>query len=142
MNHWYLLALRAWAILFVTAAARLANMDRTQWAVTDHVRRFGMTGVGAMAMVMVLGPFAKDGWLYPTSTWRTAGLAWSWALVWVTTPGMPPWWDFILGVHRRTDDWKHQGLRARFRGETRALRDSFRPYRKRKPMAGPKGPLP
>lgn len=69
-------------------------------------------------------------------------LAWAWAFVWITTPGMPPWWDFILGVHRRTDQWKGLGLRARFRGEWRALRASFKPTRYRKPMTGPEGKLP
>lgn len=142
MNGYYLIALPAWVILFITACARLADMDRTQWALTDHVRRLGMMGVGAMSIIMVLGPFTRDGWLYPSHTWRTCGLSWSWALVWVTTPGMPPWWDFILGVHRKTDQWRNQGLRARMRGEAQALRDSFTPRRKRKPMAGPQGPLP
>lgn len=142
MNSWYLIAAPAWVILFITAVARLADMDRSQWAATDHARRLGMMGVGGMAIIMLAMPFTKDGWAYPSATWRTAGLSWSWALVWLTTPGMPPWWDFILGVHRRTHEWREQGLRARIRGEWRALRDSFRPRRSRKPMAGPQGPLP
>ena len=91
---------------------------------------------------MLVTPFAEDGWLYGESTWRGALLAWAWAFVWITTPGMPPWWDFILGVHRRTDQWKGLGLRARLRGEWRALRASFKPTRYRKPMDGPEGKLP
>lgn len=142
MNAWYLIAAPAWVVLIVTAFARLADMDRSQWTITDHVRRLGMMGAAAAAAAMLVTPFAEDHWLYASSTWRGCLLAWSWALVWLTTPGMPPWWDFILGVHRRTAEWKGLGAFARIRGELRALRDSFRPRRHRKPMAGPKGPLP
>lgn len=142
MNSWYLIAFPAWCILVLTAGARLADMGRDQWALTDHVRRLGMIGVAVAAASMLVTPFAEDGWLYGESTWRGTLLAWSWAFVWITTPGMPPWWDFILGVHRRTELWKGMGLRARLRGEWRALRASFKPRRYREPMAGPQGPLP
>ena len=142
MNGWYLIAFPAWCILIVTAGARLADMGREQWAVTDHARRLGMIGAAVAAASMLVTPFARDGWLYGESTWRGCLLAWSWALVWLTTPGMPPWWDFILGVHRQTAEWKGLGVFARIRGEFRALRASFQPRRRRPPMAGPQGPLP
>lgn len=127
MNAWYLLAAPAWAILAITAAARLSDMRREQWAITDHVRRLGLIGVGVMAVVMLASPFTEDTWWYSAPSWRSAGLGWSWALVWLTTPAMPPWWDFILGVHRKTEEWKGHGLVARLAGEWQALRDSFCP---------------
>ena len=142
MNAWYLIAAPAWLILFITAGARLADMGRAEWAVRDHVRRLGMMGVGTSAAIFLVSPWTEDWWLYAEPTWRAALLSWSWALVWTTTPGMPPWWDFILGVHRQTEQWKALGWRGRLRGELQALRDSFRPRRRRPPMAGPQGPLP
>lgn len=127
MNAWYLLAAPAWIILAITAAARLSDMRRDQWAITDHLRRLGLIGVGVMATVMLAAPFTIDTWWHAPPSWRSVGLAWSWALVWLTTPSMPPWWDFILGVHRRTDQWKGAGLSTRLAGEWQALHDSFCP---------------
>ena len=56
-----------------------------------------------------------DHWLYAAPTWRSTMIAWSWALVWLTTEGVPPWYDYILGVHRQTEQWKAMGMRARLR---------------------------
>lgn len=142
MNFYYLLNAPAWVILFLTATARLADMDRTQWAAVDHARRIGYVMGATAFVVMLYAPLSKEAWAFPTSTWRGSLLAWSWAITAVTTPGMPPWWDFILGVHRRTHMWKNLTWRARFLAELRALRDSFKPRRMRKPLAGPQGKLP
>lgn len=137
MNIWYLIAFPAWCIVILTAWARLADMGRDQWSTIDHVRRLGMIGVAAAAAAMIATPFAADGWQFGESTWRGLLLAWSLAAVWVSTPGMPPWWDFILGVHRRTDLWAGLNFWARLRVEWRALRDSFKPRRYRTPPAPP-----
>lgn len=127
MNTWYLVAAPAWGVLALTAAARLSDMRRDQWSVPEHVRRLGMIGVGVMSVVMLATPFLRDTWWYDPATWKMAAFSWSWALVWLTTPAMPPWYDFILGVHRRTEEWAGHGIRARLLGEWRALRDSFCP---------------
>ena len=82
--------------------------------------------VGFIAGIQMLGPLTIDWWRYAEASWETFIIGWSWTFVWLTTPGMPPWWDFILGVHRHTDEWKAWGWRARIRGEWRALRNSFR----------------
>lgn len=142
MNAWYLLAFPAWIIVIITAAARLADLGNDHWAIRHHVRRIGLIGVGAIAVVMVATPFTADRWFYSPSTWRGTMIAWSWAIVWLTTEGLPPWYDYILGVHRQTEQWKTMGWRARLRGEWQALRASFRPRRLRAPMTGPQGPMP
>ncbi len=142
MNAWYLVAVPAWLIIIVTAAARLHDLGREHWAIRYHVRRIGLMGVGAIAAIMLTTPFTVDRWFYAAPTWRSAMIAWSWALVWLTTEGVPPWYDYILGVHRQTEQWRAMGWRARLRGEWLALRASFRPRRRRPPMAGPQGPLP
>lgn len=142
MNAWYLLAVPGWLIIIITAAARLHDLGREHWALRFHLRRVGLAGVGAIAAIMLATPFTEDHWLYAAPTWRSTMIAWSWALVWLTTEGVPPWYDYILGVHRRTDEWKKLGLRGRLRGEWQALRASFRPRRRRPPLPGPLGPLP
>lgn len=131
MNAWYLLSFLAWLILAITAAARLADMGRSQWSMCDHVRRLGIIGVGVSAFWMMVAPMASDWWRFDVTSWQDAVFAWAWAFVWITTPRTPPWWDYILGVHRRTDEWSQLGLWARIRGELGALRDSFKPSRYR-----------
>ena len=106
MNAWYLLAVPGWLIIIITAAARLHDLGREHWALRFHLRRIGLAGVGAVAAIMLATPFTEDHWLYAAPTWRSTMIAWSWALVWLTTEGVPPWYDYILGVHRRTDEWK------------------------------------
>ena len=137
MNTWYLVSFPAWLILAVTAAARLSDIGPHQWAMHDHFRRLGIIGVGVTSLCTICVPLASDWWRFHTAGWQDAAMAWSWALVWITTPGTPPWWDFILGVHRRTDVWRELGLWARIRGEARALRDSFRPRRRRPDYQSP-----
>lgn len=137
MNAWFLIAVPAWLIIIATAAARLADLGRDQWELRHHLRRIGLTGVGAIAAVMLATPFTTDRWFYAAPTWRSVAIAWSWALVWLTTENIPPWWDYILGVHRHTEQWKALGWRGRIAGEIRALRDSFRPRRRRAPGVAP-----
>ena len=142
MNIWYLLAAPGWFFVVITAATRLADMGKDEWKLRDHTRRLGLMGAGALGTVMLLTPFVTDGWLYDDSTWRGTLMAWSWALVWLTSPNMPPWWDTVLGVHRTTEEWKSYSWRRRLAVEWRALRSSFKPRRFKPPLAGPKGPLP
>ena len=143
MNAWFFLTIPAWLVLSITATARLADMGRGQWAARDHTRRIGLMGVGVAALVMLTAPMTSQWWLLPDHTWKVCFFAWAWALVWITTPSQPPWWDFVLGVHRHTEQWREFRLRDRILAELRALRASFKStsYRER-PMAGPKGTLP
>lgn len=134
MNGWFLLAAPGWLVIVITAAARLHDMGAEQWQLRYHFRRLGLIGVGAIGTVMLLTPFTQDRWFYAPATWRGAMIAWSWALVWLTTEGIPPWYDYVLGVHRKTDAWKAMGWRGRLAGEWRALRASFRPRRRRAPV--------
>lgn len=131
MNGWFLLSVPAWLIILITAAARLHDLGPHNWSLRFHVRRLGLIGVGVIATVMMITPFTADRWFYAPPTWRGTLIAWSWAMVWLTTEGMPPWYDYILGVHRRTEAWQAMGWRGRLLGEVRALRASFRPRRHR-----------
>lgn len=137
MNAWYMLALPAWLILSVTAAARLADMGPSQWAIRDHFRRLGIIAVGVSVLCRMFTPLAEATGAFDVIDWQDPAMAWGWALVWITTPATPPWWDYILGVHRRTELWHGLGFAARIRGELQALRDSFRPRRYRPEYQGP-----
>lgn len=139
MNAWYLLSAPAWLLIAITAAARLHDMTRDQWKRRHHVRRLGLIGVGFVASLQLVAPFLLGAWrFYPgeVATWQSFIFGWSWTFVWLTTPNMLPWWDFILGVHRNTGSWGELTRRERIRAELRALANSFKPYRKRKPLPG------
>lgn len=137
MNAWYVLTFPALLILTITAIARLADLGRDQWKKRHHVRRLGLIGVGFLSGIHLVAPFMLGSWRVfpgPESSWLTFAWAWSWAFVWVTTPNMVPWYDFVLGVHRNAAGWKALSWRERIRAEARALANSFRPHRKRKPL--------
>lgn len=126
INAWYLLTLPAWAIIAITMTARLADMGHNQWKIHHHLRCAGLTAIGATALLLVADPFTTTWWMIPTTTGLSCGISWALAMVWMTTPGMPPWWDFILGVHRQADNWHVLTWRQRIQSEGRALLASFR----------------
>lgn len=132
MNAWYFLALLPWLVVAITAAIRLADLvGPAHRQRRDHARRLGLIGLGCIALVQAAGPWCMGWWAYAAPSWEGAVVAWSLALVLMTTPGLPPWWDLVLGVHRDTATWKAAGWRARIRGEWQALCDSFRLTRHR-----------
>lgn len=143
MNVWYWIAVPGWMLVMITAATRLHDLGRLDWEVRHHIRRIGLIGIGAIAFVMVMTPWTEDRWFYAPATWRSAAIAWSWSVVWLTTEGLPPWWwDYFYGIHRKTATWRNATLREKIGIEWRAVKDIFKPRRRRHPLPGPQGPLP
>ncbi|WP_337052504.1 hypothetical protein [Pseudoxanthomonas sp. USHLN014] len=142
MSIWFWLAFPAWFLNLMAVAARLADLGRDNWSKRDHVRRMGLALFGSTCVLMMARPFTPGGWSLPAATPAMPCIAWGIALMLVTTPSMPPFYDYLLGVHRDVEGWRSQGWRARLRGEWRALLRSFTPVRKRRRMAGPVGKLP
>lgn len=130
---WYWLAFPAWLIIIITATARLDDLDRSHWSLRWHIRRIGLMGVGVVAVLALVNRWTTDFWFYLAPNGLTALIAWSWAIVWLTTEGQQPWFDYILGVHRKTETWRELSWRERMGAEGRALRASFKPRRFRKP---------
>lgn len=88
--------LPAWAIVGLTAAARL--YDITELGKRWHVRRLGMILVASGALALAVAPLLGYSNSFPT--WRGSCIYWGFALSWLTTPNMPPWWKYISG------EWK------------------------------------
>lgn len=86
----------AWLIIGLTAAARLH--DITEHGKRWFIRRLGMILVASGALALIVAPLTGYSNSFPT--WRASCLHWGFALSWLTTPGMPPWWKYING------DWK------------------------------------
>lgn len=90
----YLFSLVPLAIVCVTAVARANDIgtDKVEWR--WQIRRMGLSIVASASAIAMLGPLAALA-AYPT--WMTVALYWGFALVWLTTPEMPPWWRWISG---------------------------------------------
>lgn len=86
----------AWVISGLTAAARLH--DITEIGKRWFVRRLGMIMVASGALALIAAPIMGYSNSFPT--WRGSCLYWGFALSWLTTPNMPPWWKYISG------EWK------------------------------------
>jgi len=80
-------------ILFTTAIARLNDVKRQQSSKRWWVRRFGLLLV-SVSMVMLVASYFTVGTPYWNQIMRLTGI-WGFALTWLTTPGMPPWWKYI-----------------------------------------------
>lgn len=90
------LAVPAWIILAITAAVRLCDITAIgkRW----FVRRMGMIFICSAAVTLIMAPILGYTLAFPT--WRTLVFVWGFALAWLTTPNMPPWWKYISG------EWK------------------------------------
>lgn len=94
----YLLAIPPATVCLLTAIARVNDIGVQDMATRWHVRRLGLTLAAAGTVMLMAAPFIGVG--VPIS-WRTVFLIWGVALVWLTTPAMPPWWHYITGEFRK-----------------------------------------
>lgn len=93
MNLFDVLCIIAAVLIFVTAVARLNDIKREQRSKRWWARRVGLMLVSVSMFMMIMSYFtvATPHW---NSFMRITGL-WGFALTWLTTPGMPPWWKYI-----------------------------------------------
>lgn len=90
------LTLPAWVIIGLTAAARLHDIIELgkRW----FIRRLGMILVASGALALIVAPLLGYSNSFPT--WRDSCMYWGFALSWLTTPNMPPWWKYISGEYK------------------------------------------
>lgn len=88
----YALALPALAVILITAIARVNDIDKELDSTRWQVRRAGLSIVAGASAALIAAPFAGA-----YMSWGTAALIWGFALTWLTTPEMPPWWRWISG---------------------------------------------
>ena len=88
----YLLGLPAAAIVAITALVRGNDLPTEVKTWRGHVRRAGFYFTGGYAVSFIIRPISGDwpGWFSLLALWGGAG-------TWLTTPNMPPWWDYITG---------------------------------------------
>lgn len=90
--------LPAWLIIGLTAAARLH--DITELGKRWFLRRLGMILAASGALALIVAPMLGYSNSFPT--WRGSCIYWGFALSWLTTPNMPPWWKYISGEYKLT----------------------------------------
>lgn len=95
-TNWWI-ALPANVVIANTALARINDMGIKKKSAIWQWRRLGLMLAGVASITAVLGPFAETP-LFPN--WRGVLLAWGFAISWLTSPNMPPWWNTITGTHR------------------------------------------
>lgn len=88
-------------VMCITAIARVNDIKVDKVETRWHVRRAGLSIVAGASAIAILGTVAGLA-AYPT--WETVALYWGFALTWLTTPEMPPWWKWIAGKNDRTVD--------------------------------------
>lgn len=93
MNLFDILCIIAAFLILITALARLNDIKRTQSGKRWWSRRVGLLLV-TVSMVMFIASYFTVEAPYWSQIRQMAGL-WGFAITWITTPGMPPWWKWI-----------------------------------------------
>jgi NADH:ubiquinone oxidoreductase subunit 6 (subunit J) len=93
VNLFDILYIIAALLIFITAVARLNDIKKEQNSKRWWVRRVGLLFV-SVSMVMVVASYFTTATPYWNHIMKITGL-WGFALTWLTTPGMPPWWRYI-----------------------------------------------
>lgn len=88
----YYTALPALLVILITAIARVNDIQKDQVSKRWQVRRAGLSIIAGASAVLMIAPFAGA-----SLSWGTVALCWGFALTWLTTPEMPPWWRWISG---------------------------------------------
>lgn len=99
----YGLSAGALIIVAVTALSRLNDLLPEQCSKRWQARRIGLIMAGAASVGIIVEPMLV--WMqgipmvdFPS--WREVMMRWGFALVWITTPHMPPWWRYVSGIYK------------------------------------------
>lgn len=90
------LSLPPLAVIILTALARA--YDIKDLSARGFTRKMGMILVAASAASLLVSPLL--GYTLSFPLWRQVMLYWGFALAWLTTPNMPPWWKYVSGEYK------------------------------------------
>lgn len=100
-------------VILLTAFARVNDIGPEHMDWIWQVRRIGLVLAGAGAVMYGAAPWSGD----IVVSWRAVILSYGVGLTWLTTPVLPPWWDYITGKYRETNTF--HGHWTRFTGAGR-----------------------
>jgi hypothetical protein len=84
-------------MILMTCLARVNDIGPERMGWIWQVRRMGLVLTGAGAAMFLASPWTYTEIVVP---WRSVILTYGVALAWLTTPVLPPWWDYITGAYR------------------------------------------
>lgn len=90
-------------VVLLTAIARANDIGPENMGWMWQLRRLGLVLAGSGAVMYMFSPWTEGGEPAP---WRAVALAYGVALAWLTTPVLPPWWDYITGHYRAAEGFK------------------------------------
>lgn len=105
-------------IIAITALARVNDITPEQTSARWNIRRIGLILAGAGAISILCEPLmafytptsVPDWALLDFPSWREVMLRWGVALTWMTTPHMPPYWNYITGRYKTLREAKLASL--------------------------------
>lgn len=80
-------------IIIITAIARAYDIEDQSWR--GFTRKMGMVLIASSAASLLVSPLLGYSLSFPL--WRHVMFYWGFALAWLTTPQMPPWYKYITG---------------------------------------------
>ena len=95
----YVVAMPALAVLLITAIARVNDISNAKTSKRWQVRRAGLSIVAGSSATLLVATMVGA-----HMGWGTAALIWGFAMTWLTTPEMPPWWRWISGRDQTISD--------------------------------------
>lgn len=87
----------------ITSLSRLNDLLPEQVSKRWQARRVGLIMCGAAAIGLLVEPllvWAQGIPMVDFPSWREVMMRWGFALVWITTPHMPPWWRYVSGQYK------------------------------------------
>lgn len=96
-NGWFAwsLALPPAVIIIITAWCRVTDIAPNRIGWHWQARKVGLVLSGSGAAAVISAPFTEYQ-LFPS--WEVLVMMWGFALAWLTTPNMVPWWKYITGT--------------------------------------------
>lgn len=96
-NGWFawVLSVPPGIVIMITAWCRVTDMSACNLGWHWQARKVGLALAGSGAAAVMVAPFTTHQ-LFPG--WEVLIMMWGFALAWLTTPNMVPWWRYITGT--------------------------------------------
>lgn len=95
----YAIALPAYVIVGLTCLSRANHLDEDTHRA--DVRRLGFSVMAGLIFMHTVEPIWGQ---FPN--WPKVWMSWSLSMIWLTTEGLPPWWQIVTGAWDDQSFWQ------------------------------------